>query len=293
MAALRQGEGDEMLWLPAALHRVATQLSVRAVGPGGRRESQQALAKDTPAKGSVEELVQAVEEACEVLGKRIVVVIDGLLFNEAVYLSTKLAELCQPGGSLCRKAFFAMSCNMPGPDESLVAHMDSSWNASPYADILPESAVEWGSTLARPSHLAPLHSHRGCYLSSRIHGHMGAVRGIKPGRSSASFASRQSTPAPHCVQSAAGKVSRPSTADTGAGASTAVSRPSTARSCASRLRGGEDGRDTGAWYTCGRPSSHYRYASVINASCADTLVHALVRDPMALSLRLARAADTH
>ena len=150
VAALRQGAGDEMLWLPTALHRVATQLSAR-VGPGGRPPvGQHAPAKHAPATGSVEELVHAVEEARQVLGKRIVVVIDGLLFNEAVYLSTRLAELCQPGGALCRKAFFAMSCNMPGPDESLVAHMDSSWNAAPYADMVPGSAVEWGGGAGEP-----------------------------------------------------------------------------------------------------------------------------------------------
>jgi len=283
VAALRQGAGDEMLWLPTALHRVATQLSAR-VGPGGRppvgqhAPAKHAPAKHAPATGSVEELVHAVEEARQVLGKRIVVVIDGLLFNEAVYLSTRLAELCQPGGALCRKAFFAMSCNMPGPDESLVTHMDSSWNAAPYADMVPGSAVEWGGALANPAHLAPLHSHRGCYLSSRIHGHMGAVRGIKAGRSSGAgdaaslpsrTASRQSTPAPPCVHSAAGKGSRPSTA--GTRASTAASRPSTARSFASHLGRGEDRRDRSAWYTGGRPSSHYRCASFIHVAFATPL----------------------
>jgi hypothetical protein len=258
VAALRHGAGTETMWLPAALHRIVTQLSVRAVRPGGPRPvgPQHPHATHTHVTGSVEELVQAVEEALVVLRKRIVVVIDGLLFNEAVYLSTKLAVLCQPAGHLCRKAFFVLSCNMPGPDESLVAHMDSSSDG----DVMrQESAVEWGSRdlLARHSNLTTLHSHRGCYLSSHVCGHAGAARG---GRARLSSVASATAPGRATALArppdAASKRTRPSTA--GSGISTAWSRPSTS---SSHLEGGREREEIRSWYMQGRPSSHYRVRS--------------------------------
>ena len=57
----------------------------------------------------------------------------GLLFNESVYLASKLAALCQRGGGLrgagqgplCRKVWFLISTDMPGPDETLVQSLNS------------------------------------------------------------------------------------------------------------------------------------------------------------------------
>jgi hypothetical protein len=256
VGALRHGAGTETMWLQAALHRIVTQLSVRAVRPVGPRSvgPHHPLSTNTHVTGSVEELVRAVDEALVVLRKRIVVVIDGLLFNEAVYVSTKLAQLCQPAGQLCRKAFFVLSCNMPGPDESL---MDSSWDGNVMRQV---SSVEWGSreVLARHSQPTTLHSHRGCYLSSHFYGHAGAWREGKAWRSSV-----PSTPAPGQATGlvrppdAASKGTRPNTA--GKGISTAWSRPSTS---SSHLDGERERKEISSSYMQGRrPSSHYRVRS--------------------------------
>ena len=258
VAALRHGAGTETMWLPAALHRIVMQLSVRAARPGGPRPvgPQHAHSTHAHVTGSVEELVQAVEEALVVLRKRIVVVIDGLLFNEAVYLSTKLAVLCQPAGHLCRKAFFVLSCNMPGPDESLVAHMDSSSDG----DVMrQQSAVEWGSRdlRARHSNPATLHSHRGCYLSSHFYRHAGAARGGKARLSSvASSTAPGRATALARPPDAASKGTRPSTA--GSGISTAWSRLSTS---SSHLEVESEREEIRSCYMQGRPSSHYRVRS--------------------------------
>lgn len=131
LGVLGQNEGTSFGRL---LEAAASQLYLSCVGASAlahvrarRRGNQRGAADDTgrlPRWGSVESLVRAVLVAHEALGRRLVVVLDGLVFNEAVYLASRLAVLCQRGpevgggggsqGLLCRKAWFLISTKPPG-----------------------------------------------------------------------------------------------------------------------------------------------------------------------------------
>jgi hypothetical protein len=141
VTAMREAVGvlgpDEGASFGRLLEAACSQLYMASVGAGGasvgppldRRlpegEAAAGSGREGVAKwGSVESLVQAVLVARHTLGRRVVVVLDGLVFNEAVYLASRLALLCQRGpeiggsggtqGILCRKAFFLLSTKPPG-----------------------------------------------------------------------------------------------------------------------------------------------------------------------------------
>ena len=123
------------------LERVASELLVRSVGGGAVRSQGRVGAGMLAGKGhghggwgTVECMAEAIVFAREVLRRRVVVVMDGLGFHEAVFLATRLAVLCQqshaPGGvtqakpatagMLRRKATFVIGCALPGPDAGLL-----------------------------------------------------------------------------------------------------------------------------------------------------------------------------
>ena len=123
------------------LERVASELLVRSVGGGAVRSQGRVSAAMLAGKGhgqggwgTVECMAEAIVFAREVLRRRVVVVMDGLGFHEAVFLATRLAVLCQqshaPRGVTCakpatagmlrRKATFVIGCALPGPDAGLL-----------------------------------------------------------------------------------------------------------------------------------------------------------------------------